>query len=162
MKLLLHQLWFCTSIKASIRHTHSCLNWPCRKQQLSISFSHRNLHESYHVPSWTQLKYRPYQPWSWKWTFQHFPSIRPSWCASCHTPLWWIDNFLARTSFWLFRCLLFLYTCNKWNISWEVRPHIPYQFQSRKFCTFVLFLPATSSWQLAILYFSWQVTYLLL
>ena len=58
-----------------------------------------------HVPSWIQQRCRLCRPWSWRWISQHFPSIRPSWCVSCHRSPWWRSNSLAKTSSWQLICI---------------------------------------------------------
>ena len=70
------------------------------------------IHESYLSHAWILMRCRPYQPWFWRWIFQHFPSIQPSLYVSFHTPLWWTDNSLARTSSWLF---FRVSVCKNWN-----------------------------------------------
>ena len=89
-----------------------------------------NLHESCLSPSWIQQRCRPYRPWSWRWISQHFPSTRPSWCASCRTPPWWIGNSLARTSFWKFSLTL-QQEYNNWRwklLSYDLRSILKKEF----------------------------------
>ena len=64
----------------------------------------KNSHGNCHVLFWTQQRYKPCRPWFWRWIFQHSPSTRPSWCASCRRFPWWRSSSPARTSSWQFIC----------------------------------------------------------
>ena len=84
------------------------------------------LHKSCLFHVWTQLRCTLCLPWFWKWIFPMFPSILQTWCTSCHRPLWWIGNFLARKSFWLLRNISVLFTCKdqKYKFCIDVVSHM--------------------------------------